>query len=128
MRLLNPNFDLDKFFDDLGRAHNPALLLDYDGTLSPFRAERDQAVPYPGMTERLNSIIDGELTRLVIISGRRANEIADLLELKHQPEIWGSHGNERLMPDGQYHKAQLGKNEVEGLRQAALWARQEGLL
>ncbi len=128
MRRLNQNFDLDKFYDDLGHANTTALLLDYDGTLSPFRAERDQAIPYPGVTARLDSIIAGGHTHLVIISGRRANELLELLQLKHQPEIWGSHGNERLMPDGGYHLAQLDKTEIEGLKEAAVWARQEGLM
>jgi trehalose 6-phosphate phosphatase len=128
MRLLNRNFDLEKFYADLGRAQKPALLLDYDGTLSPFQAEREQAVPYPGVSERLDSIIASGHTHLVIISGRRANELTDLLRLKQQPEIWGSHGNERLMSNGEYHLAQIARAEVAGLKQAAVWARQEGLV
>jgi trehalose-phosphatase len=128
MQLLNREFDLEKFYQNLGRANNPALLLDYDGTLSPFREERDQAVPYPGVTGKLDSIIAGNHTRLVIISGRRAHELVDLLRLKRQPEIWGSHGNERLMPDGEYHLSQLSKAEIDGLKEAAVWARKEGLV
>ena len=33
------------------------LLLDYDGTLAPFCLNRQQALPYPGMTALLQEII-----------------------------------------------------------------------
>jgi len=128
MQLLNQNFDLDKFYDDLGRARRPALLLDYDGTLSPFQIDRDQAFPYPGVREILESIVETGRTRVVIISGRRAEDLGRLLQLKNRPEIWGSHGNERIMPDGSHHLAKLSRAEIEGLKKAAIWARNEGLV
>jgi trehalose-6-phosphatase len=33
------------------------LMLDYDGTLAPFRKERDEALPYPGVDEALQTIV-----------------------------------------------------------------------
>ena len=53
MQILKPGFDLERFFAALERAKTRALLLDYDGTLAPFRIERDQATPYPVVRELL---------------------------------------------------------------------------
>ena len=39
-------FELHQFFDALRRSRESALLLDYDGTLSPFQLDRAEAVPY----------------------------------------------------------------------------------
>jgi trehalose 6-phosphate phosphatase len=41
------------------------------------------------------------LTRMVVITGRPAHEIAPLLGMAPPLEIWGLHGAERLFPDGQ---------------------------
>lgn len=127
MKSLRAELTIENIFKQLALAGKSALLLDYDGTLAPFQEERDEAVPYPGVVELLDEIIETENTRLVIISGRRASDLTALLHLKKNPEIWGSHGNERLMPDGSYKMAQLSKSEVEGLRAASRWALDEGL-
>ena len=37
------------FFRRIAAARFRVLMLDYDGTLAPFRVERDRAVPYPGV-------------------------------------------------------------------------------
>ena len=39
---------LEQFFAKLEHRGSGALALDYDGTLAPFNADRDAAVPYPG--------------------------------------------------------------------------------
>jgi trehalose 6-phosphate phosphatase len=126
VRALNPNGDLSRFFDRVGRAEQRALLLDYDGTLAPFRVERDQAVPYPGVREILEVILDAANTRAVIISGRGVRELIPLLELKSMPEIWGSHGRERLLPDGTYHLDEISEQASHALLQADDWTRQIG--
>ena len=41
-------------------------------------------------------------TRLVVISGRPAHEVASFLAMQTAPEIWGNDGLERLYPDGRY--------------------------
>ena len=78
------------------------LMLDYDGTLAPFVNIRDKAIPYPGVREVLAAIQAARRTRLVIVSGRAIKDLKPLLELDPLPEIWGSHGWERLLPDGTY--------------------------
>ena len=111
---------LDRFFERLGHTHDRVLLLDYDGTLAPFHIDSDAAVPYPGVREALNNIMETN-TRLVLISGRWIKDLKPLLALNHVPEIWGSHGWERLMPDGHYHVAQPDARALESLAEADTW-------
>lgn len=102
MKILNPQTDLDAFFDRLKKSKQRILLLDYDGTLAPFRKERNKARPYPGVSGILDRIIQDLSTKIVIISGRGISDLVPLLGLKRLPEIWGSHGGERLLQDGSY--------------------------
>jgi trehalose 6-phosphate phosphatase len=90
-----------EFFVRLRTAPVRALLLDYDGTLAPFTPDRERAFPYPEIPE-LVSRIARTGTRVVLISGRPATELLFLAGIRPQPEIWGSHGAERLLPDGSY--------------------------
>ena len=106
MQLIDSKADVDGFVSKLRRARACVLLLDYDGTLAPFRIERDRAFPYPGVQEVLRQITELRGTRLVILTGRPAKEVTPLLGLEHQPEIWGSHGWERLLPDGKHQVMQ----------------------
>jgi trehalose 6-phosphate synthase/trehalose 6-phosphate phosphatase len=80
-------------------------LLDYDGTLAPFRVDRSKARPYTGVREAIARILHQGQTRLVIITGRSGREIAPLLRgnppIVDQPiEVWGLHGSERVHSDG----------------------------
>jgi len=76
------------------------LLLDFDGTLAPFRVDRFKARPWAGVRELLARIQEQGRTRLAVITGRPAVEIAPLLALEPPLEVWGLHGAERLYPDG----------------------------
>ena len=58
MDILNSRISPDKFFSDLSKVHHRILMLDYDGTLSPFTSKRDEAYPYAGVEEIINQIID----------------------------------------------------------------------
>jgi trehalose 6-phosphate phosphatase len=95
---------LEEFFRAFAGARKALLLLDYDGTLAPFRVDRFKARPWTGVRELLariqNQAQTGLETRMAIISGRPAAEIAPLLGLDSPLEIWGLHGAERLYPDG----------------------------
>ena len=79
-----------------------ALLLDYDGTLAPFHADKMQAKPYPGVADLLQALHDSPSVRLVFVTGRRAAELPRLLPLAGHVEIWGSHGREHITADGEY--------------------------
>ncbi|HWR35003.1 MAG TPA: trehalose-phosphatase [Clostridia bacterium] len=84
-----------------------ALLLDYDGTLAPFVADRHQAYPYPHITELLDEIMAHSKTRVIIVSGRQASEIPLLLKTARRPEVWGCHGLERMRTDGSSWRSPL---------------------
>jgi trehalose 6-phosphate phosphatase len=91
---------LDTFFSSFASAAEPLLLLDYDGTLAPFRVNRFTARPWAGVRELLAEVQRQGRTRMVVITGRPAAEIAPLLGLDPALEVWGLHGAERLRPDG----------------------------
>ncbi|WP_243438191.1 trehalose-phosphatase [Fundidesulfovibrio soli] len=74
------------------------LALDYDGTLAPFRPDRDHACPYAGVRDVLNRLPTKGRSRFVMISGRDASSLSRLLNIHPIPEIWGCHGAQRLIP------------------------------
>jgi trehalose-phosphatase len=91
---------LDSFFGRFAAPVRSVLLLDYDGTLAPFRVDRFKARPWAGVRELLAEIQRQQRTRMTVITGRPAAEIAPMLGLDPPLEVWGLHGAERLYPDG----------------------------
>lgn len=117
---------LSGFFEQLARAPERALLLDYDGTLAQFRADADKATPYrevPALLDRIRKRTD---TRLVIVTGRRAYDAARLLGLKHV-EVWGCHGLERLYANGTYEMPGIDDRLLEAISDADRLLTLEGL-
>jgi trehalose-phosphatase len=117
---------LVSFLKQLPLASEKVLLLDYDGTLAPFRVERHEAVPYDGVRESLDKILATNNTRVIIVSGRTIDDLLPLLGFKTIPEIWGCHGFERLMPDGSIEKELLSGACSSGLEMAYNWIIKEG--
>ena len=76
------------------------LVLDYDGTLAPFRVERMEAAPAPELLPALRCLADAPRVRLVVLSGRPLVELERLLPLDPLPELWGVHGWEHRLPSG----------------------------
>jgi len=109
------------FLQTVAKASQAVLFLDYDGTLAPFHARRDQAYPYPGVALVLQEIVRNGKTRLVIISGRDATEILPLLNLQPRPEVWGVHGLQRLKSDGTMEMQHLDERTLDGLSDADRW-------
>lgn len=116
-----------RFFASLPRATNRLLLLDYDGTLAPFQVERDRAVPYAGVRTALNQTLLAGHTRVVVITGRSAETVKPLLGLDFPVEIWGSHGAERLLPDGTHLSSELPPGARMGLAEGRAWLERSGL-
>ena len=100
MQVLTPSLDLAAFYQRVANGPARLLMVDYDGTLAPFHVQPERAVPYPEVASVLRRIVECGGTRIVVVSGRPADEVPALLGLSERPEIWGSHGWERLMPDG----------------------------
>ena len=106
-------------------------MLDYDGTLAPFTADRTRAFPYREIPHTVSQIMQCK-TRVVLVSGRPATELLFLSGIHPHPEIWGSHGAERLFPDGSYEvespepRQRVGLHNADRLLHAAgLGARME---
>ncbi len=127
MEIINPHFNLDSFFNNLGSVQKRALMLDYDGTLAPFQVEREKAVPYPGVRQILTRLLSAGRTRVVIISGRLVSDVVALMGLDITPEIWGSHGLERLTPEDGYTLLDLAPITQQGLAEANHWIEEQGL-
>jgi trehalose 6-phosphate phosphatase len=105
----------------VGRAPRSLLMLDYDGTIAPFHKNRDQALTYPGFSSLLQDIVRTGKTRVVIISGRDADQIIPMLDMDPRPEVWGLHGLQRLKPDGSAELSPLGESTLEALAAAENW-------
>ena len=93
------------------------LLLDYDGTLAPFRVDRSKARPFKGVREDIARIQAQGQTRIAVITGRSASEIGPLLRgfppvVTGPVEVWGLHGAERLHADGK-RELQPGSAETQ---------------
>ena len=99
------------FFHGLALTPCAVLMLDYDGTLAPFREDRLQTQFYPGVRARLDRLSSIKDDRLVFISGRNARELRDLMSLSRPVDIWGSHGRELLAANGDYCIAPLTGDE-----------------
>lgn len=101
MIALRPQVDPEGFFRRLANAPSRVLVLDYDGTLAPFKVDRDRAIPYPGVREAIRRVTDAG-TRVVLVSGRTISDLQPLIALDTPVEMWGTHGWERLHRDGQW--------------------------
>jgi len=109
----------DEFWEKFTPSDRSILFLDYDGTLAPFRVERDEAVPYDGVCDLLDGIAAAG-SRLVIVSGREIEDVRKLLNV-HNIEVWGSHGLKRRISDGTVKKYPLSGETVEQLDSASDW-------
>jgi trehalose 6-phosphate phosphatase len=105
----------------VARSSQSLLLLDYDGTLAPFRVERDDAYPYPGIVHLLQQIVCNGHTRVVIVSGRDISETVSLLGILPTPEVWGLHGLQRRKPDGTTETVRLERRYLDALSEADQW-------
>ena len=111
----------EQFFRSLQSSREAVLLLDYDGTLAPFHVDPQRALPYPGVTALLVDIMRAGRTRVVFVSGRRAQELVFLLGIFPPPEIWGCHGLQHLRPDGTEQVVAPDPAAAQALCDAAAW-------
>lgn len=120
---MNPDAksQLEPLLRAVALATQSLLMLDYDGTIAPFRQYPEQAFPYPGFSQLLQQVVRTGKTRLVIISGRDAREVVPLLKIQPHPEVWGLHGLQRLRPDGRIEVSPLDPAAVQALAGAKNW-------
>ena len=101
MRLLDESFDLDGYFSRLKTAHERVLMLDYDGTIAPFHSNPAKALPYAEVCEILERVVKIPTNRVVIVSGRRLEDLREPLEMVPHTEAWAAHGWEWITRDGE---------------------------
>jgi trehalose 6-phosphate phosphatase len=118
---------LEPLLQAVARQPRSLLMLDYDGTLAPFRTDREQALPYPGISAVLQQVVRLGKTRVVIISGRDAKDVIPLLGIEPHPEVWGLHGLQRLRPEGNVEVSALDNRTMEALVEADRWLRYQQL-
>ncbi len=121
MRALDSHWDRLRFWDHVRTAAARALLLDYDGTLAPFSADRDRAYPYAGVCEALARVLAAGGTRVAVVSGRAVRDVEPLLGLDPLPEIWGSHGLEHRGTDGAYLASPAEPRAAREIEDACAW-------
>lgn len=112
---------LTDFMDRLSATTESALLMDYDGTLAPFRRERNRAYPYPGVESILEAILRCGKTRIVVITGRPIRELQTLFRSANNLEVWGAHGMEYRLADGTYRQTAIDPGIAAILTQAEKW-------
>jgi len=87
MRILDVHGDNAPFFQELAQAQRRVLVVDYDSVIAPCSAP--SGVPYPTVTELLDCIMTTSRTRVVVITGGEAAELASPLS-ESTPDLWGS--------------------------------------
>jgi trehalose-phosphatase len=123
---LDPSLDLDAFWRSVASARCRALLLDFDGTLAPFSADRLQPRMREGVEDALREIARSGKTRVAVVTGRGARELRSLLPPDVPAEVWGSHGLEHLDAAGRYD-APPASAQVAAVRDAAAaWVASRG--
>ncbi len=127
--MLTPNAQpkVESLLKAIARAPRSLLMLDYDGTLASFRKDPAQAFPYAGISPVLQEIVRIGKTRVVIISGRDAQDIIPLLDIEPPPEVWGLHGLQRIKPDGSTDLPPLDERTISELAAAEDWLRYQHL-
>lgn len=126
MLILNDKIDLEDFWKMLAVSSVSVLFLDYDGTIAPFRVERDKAIPYPWIPDMLNSILKEGHTKIVVISGRNISDVQKLLNLCKPFEIWGAHGREHITSNGIIESVPIPESAKKVMSEACKWVECHG--
>lgn len=110
------------FWEAVATAGELFLVLDYDGTLAPFRVNRMEAVPLEGALEALTTIRDSGRTRVAMVTGRPLSELLELVGDLGVPMV-GSHGFEYRGADGTVETSELPRAQTERFEIAEAQAR-----
>jgi trehalose-phosphatase len=120
-----PVEEIPDFWDTLHSSIRAFLSLDYDGTLAPFREQRMEAYPYPGIPELLASIRETTGDMVDVISGRPVVEIIRLMG-ERDFLIVGSHGYELRYPGGTTVMKNPEPIQLKGLKAAKHMLEKQG--
>ncbi len=94
------NYTPQQMADRLIEARRVWLFLDYDGTLAEFAPTPDHVIPDREVIELVTRLVNLPTMRVVVISGRRLNQIQALLPM---PGVLlaGTYGVELQLPNGE---------------------------
>ena len=114
------------FWNEVWRAGRRLLLLDYDGTLVPFRTDREKARPSPEVTAVLSGLAAAPGEEVAVLSGR---PLEDLVRFLGQLPIHliAEHGWGVRRSDGETIQHPLPPEAADALRQAEEAAEAAGL-
>lgn len=106
------------------RAHaaRAGLLLDFDGTLAELAARPELARPAPGAREALAALV-GSYAVVAVITGRRAEEVAELLDVRGLT-YEGVYGMQESAPELAF--ALLPRVEAAAAVEPAAWVEDKG--
>lgn len=113
---------IKEFTQRIEHAGRGVFLLDYDGTLAPFAFSTSEVRPYPGVTQVLDAMLKTGRARVIIVTGRYLKDAIPHLATRTRLEMWGSHGRERLLPDGHYSVLGITEQAVAALTLADSWS------
>jgi trehalose-phosphatase len=102
------------------------LMLDYDGTLAPFRVDREAALPFPAVLSRLQAIAADGGTSIAIVSGRPVSELEVLIG-PFPATLVGEHGWERRELTSEFIRQPLCERVAAALERASSAAQEHGL-
>jgi trehalose-phosphatase len=106
-------------------ASHRLLMLDYDGTLAPFRAVRTAAKPLPASRRIMQRMARRRHTTIAVVSGRPVREIETLLG-QFPGMVVGEHGWEHREPGAPLVCAPLPPPAVAALDEASRRATEAG--
>ncbi|MBN9482643.1 MAG: hypothetical protein BGO70_07205 [Bacteroidetes bacterium 43-93] len=92
-----------QLLDAYGTSTKRLLLLDYDGTLTPFAKLPSMAVPGRDVLDALQQLADNPANDVYIVSGRDANTLEEWLGALHVGLV-AEHGAAIKHPDGLWEK------------------------
>ena len=113
------------FWDTVKSSARTLLVLDYDGTLAPFRISRDDSRLTPDLLALIQSIASGSST-VSVLSGRPLGELIQFLE-GLPVHLVGEHGWDTRAADGRMVRYPIPEKTAEALGWAASTARAAGL-
>jgi trehalose 6-phosphate phosphatase len=127
-----------KFWERVQKSRERVLVLDYDGTIAPFRAQRLEARPLAGMAEAVASI-RGRGDHVALVTGRTLHELDEVSEgMSKSVAAIGSHGWEVRWPGEAGEMPRPGEELQERIDEACaealavggevLWSREQAEL
>lgn len=118
---------LESFFENLKKSKKSLLMIDYDGILAPFKVNRNEAGPEKKLVRMLEVLQLTGKCLVVVVSGRALDDLIPLLCMDPLPQIWGSHGLERLDKNGERSSYQLSHESKGVLKKESVFLKTIGM-